>query len=435
MTREAAETALKTFDADGKLGMEVVADTTNTTFLVKQPFKLDLAKRKQELEAELLTAAEEANKTLKEATKGPTTPITSKVGRDVPPASLVSSKPRYKTDELSFEDNIDKAAYQIGSKTVTSKSDKEIKAWLVKATGWDNTQIAAHAAKVRDYLKNEKRIPVNENGALIIGSRVPEGKASLYQPTNVVEAQLADTENMVVIGNVHVQNGIGTNLTGTQTGNATDVIEFTTRMQKALGMDDRPIVVLNMNAMKDSNNALHKKLYELMLKKHLGANAVHFDYGKTSVIVMQRATSRRNFMETYAHEFGHAFEAHFATKHFQSINNAFNAWLDAKGVKWKGHGINKRMDAMPLEALLEYRTVTNAQDASKWIDDWLSGDKEVYNQAEEYMHKWLTSYSEFFAEQFTKWAFTDKVPTTILGEYFAKLVNGFKQIATALQEL
>ena len=435
LTKEAAETALKAFDPDGRIGMKVIPDTTNTGFLVEQSVKVDLAKRKQELEAELLRTAEEANKTLKEATKGPTAPITSKVGRDVPPKSLVTSKPRYKTDELVFEDDIDKAAYQIGSKTATSKSDKEIKAWLVKATGWDNTQIAAHAAKVRDYLKNEKRIPVNENGALVISSKVPEGQASLYQPSNVVEAQLADTENMTVIGNVYVQNGIGTNLTGTQTGNATDVIEFTTRMQKALGMDDRPIVVLNMNAMKDSNNALHKKLYELMLKKHLGANAVHFDYGKTSVIVMQRATSRRNFMETYAHEFGHAFEAQFATKHFQSINNAFNAWLDAKGIKWKGHGINKRMDAMPLEALLEYRTVTNAQDASKWIDDWLDGNKEVYNQAEEYMHKWLTSYSEFFAEQFTKWAFTDKVPTTILGEYFAKLVNGFKQIATALQEL
>ena len=435
MTKEAADTALKAFDPDGKMGMKVIPDTTNTGFLVEQSVKLDLAKRKQELEAELLKVAEAANNTRKKAPKDPTTPITSKVGRDVPPKSLVTSKPRYKTDELFFEDDIDKAAYQIGSKTATSKSDKEIKAWLQKATGWDNAQIAAHAAKVRDYLKNEKRIPVNENGALVISSKVPEGQASLYQPSNVVEAQLADTENMTVIGNVYVQNGIGTNLTGTQTGNATDVIEFTTRMQKALGMDDRPIVVLNMNAMKDSNNALHKKLYELMLKKHLGANAVHFDYGKTSVIVMQRATSRRNFMETYAHEFGHAFEAHFATKHFQSINNAFNAWLDAKGVKWKGHGINKRMDAMPLEALLEYRTVTNAQDASKWIDDWLDGNKEVYNQAEEYMHKWLTSYSEFFAEQFTKWAFTDKVPTTILGEYFAKLVNGFKQIATALQEL
>lgn len=435
LTKEAAETALKTFDADGKLGMKVVPDTTNTGFLVEQSVKVDLAKRKQKLEAELLKAAEEATTALKEVTKGPVSPVTSKVDRDVPPKSLVTSKPRYKTDELVFEDDIDKAAYQIGSKTATSKSDKEIKAWLVKATGWDDKQITAHAAKVRDYIKVNGDLARDENNAIMVATQVPEGKPSISQFGNVVEAQLADTDNMTVVGNVHIQNGASKTGMILAYNVVNDIMQFTTRMQKALGMEDRSIVVLNMESMRTSNNALHQNLYKYMVKKHLGANAVHFDYGKTSVIVMQRATNYVNFMETYVHEFGHAFEAHFATKHFQSINNAFNAWLDAKGVKWRGHGINKKMDALPLDALMEYRSTTNAEQASKWIDNWLGGDKQAYDQAEEYMHKWLTSYSEFFAEQFTKWAFTDKVPTTILGEYFTKLVNSFKQIATALQDL
>ena len=435
LNKEAAETALKAFDPDGKLGMKVVPDTTNTGFLVEQSVKVDLAVRKQELEAELLKAAEEANTARKEATKGPTTPVTSKVERDVAPKSLIDSKPRYKTDELVFEDEIDKAAYQIGSKTATSKSDKEIKAWLVKATGWSDKDIAVQAEKVRSYIKTNGDLARDENNAIMVARQVPEGKSSVWQNGVVVEAQLTDTKNMTVLGNVHVQNGA--NKTGMilSYNVLNDIMEFTTRMQKALGMEDRSIVVLNMDSMRTSNNALHKQLYQNVKKKHPNAQAIHYDYGNTSVIVMQRATSHVNFMESYAHEFGHAFETQFATKHFQTINNAFNAWLDAKNIKWRGHGINKKMDALPLDALIEYRSVTNAQEAAKWIDDWMGGNKQAYDVVEGYMHKWLTSYSEFFAEQFTKWAFTDKVPTTILGEYFTKLVDGFKQIATAVQEL
>lgn len=232
LTKEAAETALKTFDSDGKLGMKVVPDTTNTGFLVEQSVKVDLAARKQALEAELLKAVEDADKARKTATKGPTTPVTSKVDRDVPPKSLVSSKPRYKTDEVVFEDDIDKAAYQIGSKTATSKSDKEIKTWLQKATGWNDKDIAVHAAKVREYIKVNGDLARDENGAILVSRQVPEGKSSMWQGGVVVEAQLTDTENMTVIGNIYVQKGIGANLTGTQTGNATDVIEFTTVCKK-----------------------------------------------------------------------------------------------------------------------------------------------------------------------------------------------------------
>lgn len=432
LTKESAENALKTLDPDGKLGMKIVPDTTNTGFLVEESVKRDLMARKVALEAELLQAAEEAAKTLKKATETPPKPITSKVDRDVPPKSLVTSKPRYKTDELVFEDNIDKAAYQIGSKTATSKSDKEIKAWLQKATGWSDKEIAAHAATVRDYLKNEKRIPTNENGALVIQSKVPQGSPSPYVPSVVVEAQLLDETNMIMVGNTKIQYNQTMTLMG---ANMQDIAEFVSRMSKALGMDDRPVVVLNMVAMKHSSNPLHQTLYKDMISKHGAAGAVHYKYGKTSVIVMQRTTSRRNFIETFAHEYAHAFEAHYETKYFSTINNAFNAWLDSKGIKWKGHGINKRMDALPLDALMEFRSITQAEHLTKWVDDWLGGNKKMYDILERDIHTWCTKYSEFFAEQFAKWAFTDKVPTTLLGQYFTKLVNGMKQLATTINEL
>jgi len=431
LTKETAQNALKTLDPDGKLGMKVVPDTTNTGFLVEESVKRDLLTRRIELEAELLTAAETATKALRVATKGPTKPLVSTVDRDVPPKSLVSSKPRYKTDELVFEDQVDKAAYQVGSKTTTTKSDKEIKDWLVKATGWDDKQIAAHAASVRDHLKNSATLTVDDTGAIVIPSQVPTSSPSVWQNSVVVKAQLEDNTDMVVVGNVRVQNIPQGNLKGAITA---DIVEFTTRMTKALGME-RPIVVLNMDALATSKNPLHKTLYKDMKTKYKDAGAVHYNYEDASVIVMQRSSNRRNFIETYAHEFAHSFEAQFATKHFESINNAFNAWLDAKGIKWKGHGINKVMDTIPLPFLLEYRSITNAEQLVPLVDKWLGGNTQLLDAITPQLHTWTTKYGEFFAEQFTKWAFTDEIPTTILGQYFSKLVNGFKQIATSVTEM
>jgi hypothetical protein len=141
-------------------------------------------------------------------------------------------------------------------------------------------------------------------------------------------------------------------------------------------------------------------------------------------------------MENFAHEYGHAFEAEFATKYFGIINSSFNKWLRAKGIAFKGDGINKSvLDVFPPEALLEYRSITNAEDiAVNWIDKWAGGDLGKYQAYETQIHKWASSYSEFFAENFAKWAFTDEIPTTVLGQAFKRLVDGFKLIASDVMD-
>ena len=447
LTKEAAETALKVFDPDGKMGMKVIPDTTNTGFIVEQSVKVDLAKRKQELEAELLKVAEEASKTLKEATKGPVSPVTSKVDRDVPPASLVTSKPRYKTDELSFEDDIDKAAYQIGSKTATSKSDKEIKAWLVKATGWDDKQISAHAAKVRDYIKVNGDLARGENNEILVASQVPrtsaragstgagmEGVESSSSVIGAVVSNLAKDSTIKVIDNISIQDGAQTGF----------IAQFHAALGKALGMQNRKIIVLQMKTM--IANPMYDDLVSFMNTKHKGSDAVHFSYkNNTSVIVMRNSVGTvgkspytlKAYMETFAHEYAHAFEAQFSVTHAPIMISNFNKWLRSKGLKWEGgEGINRHVSQqLPLEALLEYRGITTADGMSQFIDDYFAGNKAAYLAVEKDMHKWLSSYSEFFAENFAKWAFTDEVPTTILGEAFAKLVNGFKIIAAYINDM
>lgn len=444
LTKETAENALKTLDPDGKLGMKIVPDTTNTGFLVEESVKRDLQTRKIELEAELLTVAEDTTKALRTSSKAPTKPLVSTVDRDVPPKSLVSSKPRYKTDELVFEDQVDKAAYQVGSKTTTTKSDKEIKDWLVKATGWDDKQIAAHAARVRDHLKNSANLTIDDTGAIVIPSQVPTSNASISaggvtrgtivsDSTPIFDAlipTIKQDSTIKVINGIAIQDG-------TQ---GAFIAQFHATLGKALGMENRNIIVLQMETML-ANPAKYGDLVSLMNTKHLNANAVHFAYkNDTSIIVMRNSVSTtgkrtytlKSYMETFAHEYGHAFETQFSLTHSSVMMSNFNKWLRAKGVNWEGGtGINRHISQqLPFEALLEYRNVTSAEGMSSFIDAYFDGNKAAYLKHEKEMHSWLSDYSEFFAENFSKWAFSDEVPTTILGQTFARLVEGFKSIAT-----
>lgn len=433
MTKEAAEAAISALDPSGKLGLKAVPDTTNTGFLVEESVKKDLQLRKAAVEAQILEALA-ATKT-KKAKKGEVPTSIDNVKLTAPPKALVTSKPRYKTDELVFDNDIDKAAYQVGSKSAASKSDTEVLNWLREVTGWNDNQIKSHAQSVRDYIKNEKRIPRDDQGRVLVASRVPDSRPPHAQLSLAdqasVELYTTDTTNMTVVGNTYVHAGIS---------DSRYIIEFTQRLGKALGLDNRRLVVLQYDAMKTSSNDLHRNLYADLVARHKSAGAVHYDYYGTSIIVMKKkvgkGVSLREYVETFAHEYGHMFEAEFGTKYFGIMNSSFNKWLRSKGLKYKGEGINKRItDMFPLEAMMEYRSITNADKLTRWIDRWLAGDHKLYKVEEAQFRNWANSYSEFFAENFARWAFTDEVPTDILGQAFSKLVNGFKQIAQMVQDV
>ena len=426
LTKEAAEAYIKVSDPRGSIGMKVVPDTTNTGFLVEESVKTDLQLRKAAIEAQIL---EEVGKTkVKKTTKKVVTEAeVPPLERAPAPKSLVDSKPRYKTSMLSFEDDVDKAAYQIGSKTATSKSDKEIKTWLQSVTGWDDATIAGHAQSVRDYIKANEAV-VDEAGNISVISQVPISKPSTqFQASyNQSFSALQNAPKTITVGNITMSDGV----------KKAFVVEFVNKLGKSLGMENRKLVVMDYEDMIKSKDPTVRSLVAHMKQKHTSAGAVHYDYGNgQSFIVMRRGTdasplSLRRYMENFAHEYGHAFEAEFATKYFGIINSSFNKWLRAKNIKFKGDGINKSITGVfPPEALLEYRSIMNAEDlVVNWIDKWAGGNVGVYQAYESEIHKWASSYSEFFAENFAKWAFTDEIPTTILGQTFKKLVDGFKLI-------
>jgi uncharacterized protein (DUF1499 family) len=430
LTKEAAEAYIKVADPTGKMGMKVVPDTTNTSFLVEESVKKDLQLRKTALEAQIL----EAINALKTTTPVAPTPVAV---ADIPvPRELELGKPRWKTSGLVFESDIDKAAYQVGSKTKMSKSDVVVKAWLQKVTGWSDADIKTHAAKVRNFIKENEDFSLDDAGNILVADNVNVAKAAytLLPYENAFDA-INNTGNLIRIGNVTMSSGVAQN----------DVFSFISKLGKALGMENRQIMVLQYN---DIRNTTDVNLLELKKKfdKHQFAGALHIPQGRNRSVIIMRdqmrvgeegaGVSRRRYMETFAHEYAHAFEEAFSVDHGVTMMNNFEAWLKTKGIKYTGAGSNiKLSDKVPAEAMLEYRSITNAADLVHFIEKWHAGDVADFKVYQENFANWARNYSEFFAENFAKWAFSDEIPTTILGQTFKKLVDGFKLIVGAVNGL
>jgi hypothetical protein len=432
----AAIAAVKTLDPDGKMGFKVVPDTTNTGFLVEEDvikqLELDLTAKQAQL-AELLVDSKPKRAREPKAEKA-VTPVVDDLN---PPGALILAKPRFKEYEVNFQDLIDKAAYQVGSKSTPSKSDIVVKEWLQRNTGWSDEQIAAHAKVVRAKLTDRLAASTPETpfiGVATIEKSIVKSQMGESGSTSVMlsskereEMLLTQSEGMTISGNTRVQTS----------SQAPTIIQFVERVGKALGMTDRNIVVLNIPELRKSalTNPLHKYYLDYYDSKHLGAGAVHIPVGRnTSVILMRedgsRMGGRRQFIETFAHEYGHAFEEAWGGKYSVQMIKAYDKWLAAKGIKSTGTGINKRIhDVFPLTAMMEYRSITNAADISRFVDDYYAGNVAAYKADEAQFRNWANSYSEFFAENFAKWAFTDEVPTSLLGQSFKSLVDGFKLIA------
>ena len=199
-------------------------------------------------------------------------------------------------------------------------------------------------------------------------------------------------------------------------------------------MENRELIILQYDEIAGTTNRALRSVFDAM-KNDPGAAAMHFAYSNDkSIILMRRGINKyqnyQAYIETFIHEYAHAFESQFGQKYFGVLNASFNKWLRAKGIAYVGEGFNKKVtDMFPLEALVEYRNVTSNRDGLlAYVDLWFNGDVNHYKTLEKSMHDWASLYGEFFAENFSVWALSDKVPTDILGQWFKKLVDGFKLI-------
>jgi 1,2-phenylacetyl-CoA epoxidase PaaB subunit len=215
------------------------------------------------------------------------------------------------------------------------------------------------------------------------------------------------------------------------------VVELMQRLGARLGMENHPIVVYQRSDLKDTPHL--KALGRYYDEGYGGSGAVHINTDRGSIIVMRaNPTSEMmgEYMSTFAHEYAHAFEAVYNTKYSGILQSNFKKWLSSKGLKFDGNGVNlKVLDQFPIDALLEYRNVDSFVNLTSYVNKWFKGDEKAWLDVEPAMHSWASSYSEFFAENFSKWALTDEVPTTMLGELFTDITSKVKQIFVAVEDM
>lgn len=441
-TEKAAQQYIESLDPEKTRGMKIVPDTSNNSFFVEEAVEINLRQQRQAVEAQI---AEQLAKLSDEITP---------LGRATEVDIDVLKLPKF-TDKFKNLNKIDSVvtSFKTGQKYIvntTNDVDKAAiianrgsegadvaRAFLTEKMGWSDKDITDYLSFINTKLVEKiKTNPVDNTINLETYASPPTATMGIKRTLGLrARGFLDNIDDSETVGRLTIGKGIKNSAYGK------DTINFMNTLGDSLGLGDRRVVVLTMDDLntgaKNGNDVL--QAVKTSADKYVGnAAGLHFNYGHdTSVIIMADVSfaTRGRYMETFAHEIGHAFEAHFTAQHFSTIHKAFTDWLKKKKVSFTGTGTQmKIMDEIPIEAMLEHRGIMSAYQMQKWVERYLNGDKAAYLTREKAIHDWMTSYSEFFAENFAKWAFTDKVPTTILGEFFAHLVEKFKNLAVNVSE-
>lgn len=102
------------------------------------------------------------------------------------PRELAGAQPRYsagsKKLELTFENDIDKAAY-IAAQANPSKRDADYVKWAMTATGLDEAAVRRHGARVRDLIRNLSNRASDGDTLNVPVAYDPQSKAELTKPS------------------------------------------------------------------------------------------------------------------------------------------------------------------------------------------------------------------------------------------------------------
>jgi hypothetical protein len=427
-TRSAAQ---KWMENNGIKG-EVVENNKNPGFVIKAEEKENLLARKKKLELELsLEAAKEVDKAKRKKKK--VTPEAEVVTPEVPvgvaptvvkaPRALETSKPRFSMGPINFttewDSLTDKAIFQVGSKASPSKSDAEITAWIKQQTGLDDAGIKAQAGVIRERLKvlskdadsveaENIKVPIITSVERTAGpvTRVDGAGGSMFSMEPVMSDPARFSMNRV--GNVTFSSSV-----------PAEALDFAQRMGKLLGLDEVPVVIVNMA---DEAAKSPRLASDLITKTGAKGSYTTSKDGVGIIRINVNPSNRIDYYTTLAHEYGHFFESAFSGKYSGTLKNLFNDFLSSKGVKEIGED--------DFAVVLKMRNYKAADELFEGVEGTF-GDYLKKNPGTQ---KWLNRYDEWFAENFSKWAFTDEIPVSTLGKTFKSIVDGLKSLAISLAQ-
>ena len=215
--------------------------------------------------------------------------------------------------------------------------------------------------------------------------------------------------NMKTVGNVAFSDSV-----------PAEALDFIQKINKLLGLEQVPLVIVNKN---DSAAKQARFSFDFIKKTNAKGSYIISKDGAGIIRIASNPRNKIDYFTTLAHEYGHFFESAFSGKYSGTIQSLFNDFLASKNIK--------SIDDTSFGVVLGMRNF-------KAADEMFAGMKaetfgSVLKRNPRYK-EWLNRYDEWFSEQFTKWAFTDEVPTSTLGKTFKSIIDGMKAIAVSLAQ-
>ena len=135
-------------------------------------------------------------------------------------------------------------------------------------------------------------------------------------------------------------------------------------------------------------------------------------------ILFKKSTSVSKMLETLAHEMGHAHQAEV----YNNASPEIKKQLKDEHMKWLASQKGKSA-----------RDLLNSLRAKKTAETTrLSKEDMQADELDSYASYW-TSFSEWYADQVSRWATTSEKPLTVVEKFFSKIANGLRKIYSVLK--
>lgn len=135
-------------------------------------------------------------------------------------------------------------------------------------------------------------------------------------------------------------------------------------------------------------------------------------------VLFKRSTSISKMLEVLAHEFGHAHQQEV----YDNASPAIKRQIRAEYEKW----LAKQNTATARELLKSLRAKKTAETTTLTDEAMMATDLQNYNS-------YWTSFSEWYADQVSRWATTSEKPLSVVDKFFAKIANGLRKIFSMLK--
>lgn len=408
-TKEAAEGFMKIHDPDGKLGLKVVPDTTNPGFLVtaerRKEIETALALKRAELALLEEKAKSKATKKVKVAVE---TPVVRGIDEEV--KSIFKNNEFVKLPNLATDNDV--VLYKAEGMTHWVTDAAQARKWA------QENKVGLRSIAIGNKELSGTAIVNDSNGIRFVSETPPVAKGAGATP------QVAEWfySSPYLKDAIEIPNTNGNVKASTTLPNY--AVEFISKLHDKLFTGGRGLLIINESDIGKLKGNVPDASNSRYTKEHGSAWGYYVPVSKEghSVIVIRRnPETKTHYLSTLAHEYAHYFEDTWSFKYAKSLEHFFIKWADSKGYS------TSELDEVNLVDLAEYRSITTIQTA---IGATKTGDPRfILPYAEDSkMLAWMQRYDEFFAEQFSKWAFSDEVPTTLLGQLFSDVVEKVKNI-------